>query len=122
MTDDTPVTLGLLRAVLREELAAQEQRTTEKMTALEQRTVERMSALQQRTVEGMTALEHRLVETMRDMQTEILRGFEAFTVGQTLRIRKIEADQSNLDASLSGRVEAVEKRLLQIEQRLGRTM
>ena len=68
----------------------------------------------------LDAIEQRIIKAMRDMQTELLRGFDAFSTGQTLRIRKVEADQSNLDASLSGRVEIVEKRLLQIEQRLGR--
>jgi hypothetical protein len=60
-----------------------------------------------------------LVEKMREMQTELLRGFAAFSEGQTLRLRKLEADQSNLDAALSGRVDVVERRLYEIEQRLG---
>ena len=63
--------------------------------------------------------EHRLVEKMRDMQTELLRGFAGFSEGQNIRIRKVEADQSNLDAALSGRVAVLEKRLLEIEMRLG---
>jgi hypothetical protein len=58
-------------------------------------------------------------EISRAMQTELLRGFEAFSGAQVLRIRKVEADQSNLDAALSGRVELVEKRLREIEVRLG---
>jgi len=66
----------------------------------------------------MEATEHRTIEAMRDMQTELLR-FEVFSAAQTFRLRKVEADQSNLDASISGRVEVLEKRLLQIEQRLG---
>jgi hypothetical protein len=65
-------------------------------------------------------LEARLTEKMRDMQTELLRGFEAFAAGQTIRLRKVEADQSNLDAALSGRVDILEKRLTQIELRLGK--
>jgi len=56
---------------------------------------------------------------MRDMQTELLRGFAAFSEGQTIRLRKVEADQSNLDAALSGRVNVLERRLLEIELRLG---
>ena len=60
-----------------------------------------------------------LIEKMRDMQTELLRGFAAFSESQTIRLRKVEADQSNLDASLSGRVNVLEKRLLEIELRLG---
>jgi hypothetical protein len=64
-------------------------------------------------------MEDRLVEKMRDMQTELLRGFAAFTEAQTIRLRKVEADQSNLDTALSGRVAVLEKRLLEIELRLG---
>ncbi len=67
----------------------------------------------------LASTEVRLIETMRGTQTELLRGFEAFTVAQTLRLRKVEADQSNLDAALSGRVEVLEGRLHQIEMRLG---
>ncbi len=68
--------------------------------------------------ENLRQMEDRLVERMRDMQTELLRGFEAFSAGQVLRLRKVEADQSNLDASLSGRVDVLEKRMMQIELKL----
>jgi len=68
---------------------------------------------------GLGGLENTLVEKMRDMQTELLRGFAAFSEGQTFRLRKVEADQSNLDAALSGRVNVVEARLRQIELRQG---
>src|ERR1017187_9725430 len=64
-------------------------------------------------------LKAELTEVMRDMQSELLRGFAAHSGGITLRVRKVEADQSNLDAALSGRVEILEKRLGEIEQRLG---
>jgi hypothetical protein len=40
----------------------------------------------------LEAMESRLVEKMRDMQTELLRGFAAFSEGQTIRLRKIETD------------------------------
>lgn len=69
----------------------------------------------------LEAMEERLTERMRDMQTELPRGFEAFSAGQVLRVRKVEADQSNLDAALSGRVEILERRLAQIELKLGQT-
>jgi len=65
------------------------------------------------------ASEHRLVEAVRGMQTELLRGFEAFSVAQTIRLRKVEADHSNLDTALAGRMDVMEQRLHQIEQRLG---
>ncbi len=70
--------------------------------------------------EALAAMEERLVEKMRDMQTELLRGFAAFSEGQTIRLRKVEADQSNLDTALSARVNVLEKRLLEIEIRLGK--
>ena len=71
------------------------------------------------TVGDVELSEHRLIEAMRGMQTELLRGFEAFSKPQTLRLRKVEADQSNLDAAISGRVGVLEERLHQIEMRLG---
>lgn len=36
-----------------------------------------------------------LAERMRDMQTELLRGFEAFSAGQVLRVRKLDGNQYN---------------------------
>ena len=71
-------------------------------------------------LEGMESrIKAELTEVMRDMQSELLPGFAAHSGGITLRVRKLEADQSNLDAALSGRVEIPEKRLGAIEQRLG---
>lgn len=75
--------------------------------------------LKQYLAEMETRIGDRIDETMRNMQTELLRGMAAASGAVTLRIRKIEADQSNLDAALSGRVEILEKRLGEIEQRLG---
>lgn len=75
--------------------------------------------IDQRFDAKLDAMEHRLVEKIRDMQTELLRGFASFSEAQTIRLRKVEADQSNLDAALSGRVNVLEGRLLQIELRLG---
>ena len=63
-------------------------------------------------------MEDRLIEKMRDMQTELLRGFSAHADGMTVRLRKVEVDQSNLDVSLSRRVEIVEQRLRELEGRM----
>jgi hypothetical protein len=73
---------------------------------------------QAQLAEALSAQTDRLVETMRDMQTEILRAFEAWSAGQTIRLRKLEADHSNLDAAASGRIEVLERRLFEIEKRL----
>ncbi len=47
----------------------------------------------------LEVMESRLIERMRDMQSELLRGLEAFSSGQIIRLRKLEADQSNLDTA-----------------------
>ena len=53
------------------------------------------------------------------MQTELLRAFEKYSGSQTIRIRKLEADQSNLNTSVTARMDILESRLLEIELRLG---
>jgi flagellar biosynthesis/type III secretory pathway protein FliH len=79
----------------------------------------RFAEMEARFDAKLEALKNHLIEEMRAMQTEMLRGFASFAEVQTIRLRKLEADQSNLDASLSGRLRVVEERLLQIELRLG---
>ncbi len=86
------------------------------LEGMESRLVEKIAGMDGKFVK----LENRLIEKMRDMQTELLRGFESFSAAQTIRLRKLEADQSNLDASLRGRVDVLETRLTQIELRLGK--
>ena len=56
--------------------------------------------MDQELKQHLEAMESRLTEKVRDMQTELLRGFAAFSEGQNIRLRKVEADQSNLDAAL----------------------
>ena len=134
MSEDRPATMREVREivessehrtveVMREMQTATEHRMIEMIEASEHRTIEMIEASKHRMIHTMremrTATEERLTEAMRDMQTELLRGFAAFSQGQTIRLRKVEADQSNLDASLSGRVNVLEGRLLEIELRLG---
>lgn len=103
-------------ADLKQYLEAMEGRLNEHFTA---RLQGLENGLEGRLVQLESGLEGRLVEKMGDMQTELLRGFAAFSEGQTIRLRKVEVDQSNLDAALSGRVNVVEARLRQIELRQG---
>ena len=44
------------------------------------------------TKRDLAAMEERLTEKMRDMQTGLLRGFAAFSEGQTICLRELEAD------------------------------
>jgi hypothetical protein len=92
-----------------------DQKFAESEARIDRKFVESEARIDQKFVES----EARLTERMRDMQTELLRGFAAFSQAQTIRLRKVEADQSNLDTALSGRVSVLEGRLLEIELRLG---
>ena len=106
-----PATIG--------DVSASEQRLTAAAKAMEDRLTAAAKAMEDRLTTAAKAMEDRLVEAMRGMQTELLRGFEAFSQVQTIRLRKVEIDQSNLDTALSGRIQVLENRLLQIELKLG---
>lgn len=80
-----------------------------------------LDAMEERLAKKITESEAHLVERMRDMQTELLRGFQAHSEGVTIRLRKIEADESNLNAALSQRMDVLERRLLEIEMKLDHT-
>jgi len=64
------------------------------------------------------AFENHMTEVMRDMQSEFLRGFAAFSQSHTIRLNRVESNQLDMDKALSGRVQILEGRLLQIELRL----
>jgi hypothetical protein len=55
-----------------------------------------LDAMDLRTDGRLQRLDEHLTEKMRDMQTELLRGFASFSQNQTIRLRKVEVDQSNL--------------------------
>ena len=59
-----------------------------------------------------------VTEQIRDSRTEILRVFEKSQTGNTIRMRKLEANQSNLDTSTSMRLDHLEERLREIGKRL----
>ena len=71
------------------------------------------------TKRDVEELKDSLIERMRDMQTELLRGFSTYADGMGVRMRKIEADQSNLDAATRKRFEGIEDRLARLEKKLG---
>jgi exonuclease VII large subunit len=110
----------IMDSELKQHLESMEARLTrDTQTQLETMEARLEARLTRNTQTQLETVEARLTEAMRDMQTELLRGFAAFSEGQTIRLRKVEADQSNLDAALSGRVNVLERRLLEIELRLG---
>ena len=77
-----------------------------------------LQALEQRFEQQIAQLQDKLIETMRDMQTELLRGFAAHIDGLTIRMRKVEVDQNNLDAATSPRLALLEQQVTQMNIRL----
>ncbi len=81
-----------------------------------------LHALEDRVIKAIARSQTEILDQMhefvRDAQTELLCGFEAFSIGHNVRLRKLEADLSNVDAGTNQRLLAVENRLLQIEKRL----
>jgi len=73
-----------------------------------------LEALEQHFEQHLTHIEEKFIETMRDMQTELLRGFAGHNTGLTIRMRKVEADQSNLDAATSPRLAQLEQQVTDI--------
>jgi hypothetical protein len=73
----------------------------------------RIEASEQRITATVAAAEQRAVEVMRDMQTEILRGIEAFARGNFARMVRLET----ADTSTTQRLAAIEERLLMLETR-----
>ncbi len=63
-----------------------------------------MAALERNLKGDMAALENRLIEVVRDVQTEILRGFERYAAAEQIKFRKLQADLSNVDASTDRRL------------------
>ena len=70
----------------------------------------------------LVAMEHRMLdrvqEMVRDAQTEILKAFFPFQDGTNIRLRKLEADNSNLNSGLWERMGVIERRLQEIEKKL----
>jgi hypothetical protein len=92
--------------------------TKKDLQELEQRMDTRILEVEQRMGTRMEQMEHRLQEFGRDIQTEMLRGFERYAQGMEIRTRKLEADLGNLNASESARLANVEFRVLEIEKKL----
>ena len=68
--------------------------------------------------EELAALESRIIGRMRDMETALLTAFHSYATGVGVHFRKIEADDSNIDAATTARLAALEDRVLEVERRL----
>jgi len=92
--------------------------TKEDLSDLEGRFDAKISGLDGKIDGVQTRLRDEIGERVRDAQTEILRGFVAFQNSNMPRMRKMEADLSNINAPTSQRLEVLEERVLEIEKKL----
>jgi hypothetical protein len=65
------------------------------------------------TTAAIVAADQRSAERSRDMQTDLLRGIEAFARGNFARMHRIETS----DADTNARITALEERVLYLETR-----
>ena len=72
-----------------------------------------MSALSAAFSAAFSAAEERAVERARDLQTEVLRGLEAFARGNFARFHSVESNQTDINI----RMAALEERVLYLETR-----
>ena len=75
-------------------------------------------ASKQDLIQMEARLKDTVQEMVRDAQTEILRGFERFSRAHDIRLRKLEADYSNLNTSETIRIGMLEERVTSIERKM----
>src|ERR1035438_7811338 len=109
----TPEDLAQIAAIV----DAAEQRITAAGEACAQQTArnmqEALDLATQAMREEISTGDARTIEAMRDMQSEILRGVEAFARGNFARMVRLE----HADAATTERLAAIEQRLLDLDTR-----
>jgi hypothetical protein len=72
-----------------------------------------IAASEERTAARIIVAKDETIEAMRDIQTEMLRGFETFSRGNAARMVRMETS----DALMNTRLNALEERVLYLETR-----
>jgi hypothetical protein len=67
----------------------------------------------------LTAAMDSMREFVRDVETHMLTAFHDWSQINTVRIRKLEADVSNTDAAAGVRLDSLEKRVTNLEKKMG---
>jgi|SRR5579859_3071796 len=104
---DTDGNQYVTRADLRAELLAVEDRLVKTIGSTIAKTI----------AQSQAQILEKTQEFVRDSQTELLRGFEAFSAAFYVRVRKLQADVSNIDAATDQRLTLIERRMFEIEKR-----
>jgi hypothetical protein len=84
-----------------------------------QRYLEGMEKRQREYIdERMQALREYIDERTHDSETRTVRAFGAYQESASVRMRKIEADVSNINASTTQQLDAMQSKLLDLETRI----
>ena len=95
------------------------ERAIEQLSSALTTTEQRITAnFEQRPAAAEERILERTQKMVRDAQTELLRGFVAYSEKANIQMRKLNADVSNIDASTEQRMAILERRLFEIEKRL----
>ncbi len=85
------------------------------LEGMEKRLYERIDG---RALETEKRLREYIDERTHDSETRIVRAFGAYQESASVRMRKIEADVSNINASTTQQLDAVQSKLLDLETRI----
>jgi hypothetical protein len=85
---------------------------------IDERTLGLREHFDQRTHDLEERLREYIDERTHDSETRIVRAFGAYQESAGVRMRKIEADVSNINSSTSQQLDAVQSKLLDLETRI----
>ena len=85
---------------------------------IDQRALDTEKRLREYIDERVLELREYIDERTHDAETRIVRALGAYQESAGVRMRKIEADVSNINASTSQQLDAVQSKLLDLETRI----
>ncbi len=114
---NAPATRADVRA-LETKMEGRLQQLEDKVDRLEDKMDRQYAELRSDIKRMATEQTEQMQEFVRDIQTELLRGFDAFAGGFDIRMRKVQSDITNVDAATDRRLLILERRMVELEKRL----
>ncbi len=85
---------------------------------IDERTQNLREYIDERTHEVESRLREYIDERTHDAETRLIRAFGAYQESAAVRMRKIEADLSNVNSSTTQQLDAFQSKLLELETRI----
>jgi DNA anti-recombination protein RmuC len=85
---------------------------------IDERILELREYIDERINDTERRLREYIDERTHDSETRIVRAFGAYQESASVRMRKIEADVSNINASTTQQLDAMQSKLLDLETRI----